>query len=362
MAAGGSRGPFYDLARGLAESNVANSTKKSLVWSLGRAIASASDFDFSSSGSDDIDKELADRWECVKPVLARALHGMPSSGAAKAKRNLALHHSGTPVRFSKLSGAAAKALQRGKATLEVCMVFWKQAASGPSIGNRAPLPRVPPFPFLPKTPGVRDVGIGTQKPRHRSCAVQCGGPPLTTTGDVALEGLGAQARASPAMFEKQTADNAGKAKKPADSRAELEDTKTQREADEKIFAETKATCKANANERQRPDEKEEIIDVPVKEKKRDKFYWARVKHSIDGVWYSGRVQDIEMGATTKEKLYKVLYDDGDLQHLTLPEVQKATEELEAERRNRILKSDKRHVRGKESVWLASPDKGEGRQA
>ena len=83
-------------------------------------------------------------------------------------------------------------------------------------------------------------------------------------------------------------------------------------------------------------EKEEIIGVPVKEKKRDKFYWARVKHYFDGGWDPGRVQDIEMGATTKEKLYKVLYDDGDLQHLTLPEVKKAAEVMEAERRNRIL--------------------------
>ena len=70
---------------------------------------------------------------------------------------------------------------------------------------------------------------------------------------------------------------------------------------------------------------EELIGVPVNEKKRVKFYWARVKHYSGGAWYPGRVQDIEMGATTKEKLYKVLYDDGDLHYLTLPEVKKAAE-------------------------------------
>ena len=32
-----------------------------------------------------------------------------------------------------------------------------------------------------------------------------------------------------------------------------------------------------------------------------------------------------MGATTKEKLYKILFDDGDLLHLTLPEVKEAYE-------------------------------------
>jgi hypothetical protein len=51
-----------------------------------------------------------------------------------------------------------------------------------------------------------------------------------------------------ATLEKQTSDNAEKTKKLADSRAELDDTKTQLEADEKFFAETKASCKAKANE------------------------------------------------------------------------------------------------------------------
>ena len=65
---------------------------------------------------------------------------------------------------------------------------------------------------------------------------------------------------------------------------------------------------------------EEIIDVSEFEKYRDKFYRARVKRKVDGAWLSGIVQNIEMEATTKEKLYMLRYDDGDLEHLTLPEV------------------------------------------
>merc|ERR1719174_3045945 len=78
------------------------------------------------------------------------------------------------------------------------------------------------------------------------------------------------------------------------------------------------------------EEEEEIIDVPEDEKNRDKFYQARVKRNVDGVWFSGIVQDIEMGATTKEKLYRLRYDDGDLEHLTLPEVKEAAEAYEKE--------------------------------
>jgi len=51
-----------------------------------------------------------------------------------------------------------------------------------------------------------------------------------------------------ATLEKQTADNAEKTQKLADSRAELDDTKAQLEADEKFFAETKASCKSKAGE------------------------------------------------------------------------------------------------------------------
>jgi len=51
-----------------------------------------------------------------------------------------------------------------------------------------------------------------------------------------------------ATLEKQTGDEAEKTQKLADSRAELDDTKAQLEADEKFFAETKASCKSKAGE------------------------------------------------------------------------------------------------------------------
>jgi len=51
-----------------------------------------------------------------------------------------------------------------------------------------------------------------------------------------------------AALAKQTEDNAEKAKQMADDRTELDATKAQLEADEKFFAETKASCKAKASE------------------------------------------------------------------------------------------------------------------
>ena len=49
------------------------------------------------------------------------------------------------------------------------------------------------------------------------------------------------------------------------------------------------------------------------------------------MWFSGRVQDIEMGATTKENVYRVRYGDGDLHHVTLPEVKEAPEAYKGSR-------------------------------
>ena len=70
--------------------------------------------------------------------------------------------------------------------------------------------------------------------------------------------------------------------------------------------------------------KEDIVDMQEVEKNRDNFFKARVRRKVDGVWFSGTVIDIEFGATTMEKLYKLRYDDRDLQHLTLPGVKEAS--------------------------------------
>ena len=71
--------------------------------------------------------------------------------------------------------------------------------------------------------------------------------------------------------------------------------------------------------------KEDIIDVPEIVKNRDKYFRARVKRNVDGEWFSGTVLDIERGATSKEKLCKLRYDDGDWQHLIYSEVKEASE-------------------------------------
>mmetsp|Transcript_24558 Transcript_24558/g.70055 ORF Transcript_24558/g.70055 Transcript_24558/m.70055 type:complete len:175 (+) Transcript_24558:64-588(+) len=66
---------------------------------------------------------------------------------------------------------------------------------------------------------------------------------------------------------------------------------------------------------------EELEDVPEEEKAKDPLRNASIKRTgDDGAPLEGKVVDIEQGQLTKERLYRIVYTDGDLQHMTAEEV------------------------------------------
>lgn len=69
-----------------------------------------------------------------------------------------------------------------------------------------------------------------------------------------------------------------------------------------------------------PDFDEELDDIPEAEKAKDPLRHARIKRVIDGQVFIGHVEDLEIGKRTRHVLYRIKYDDGDLEHLRREEV------------------------------------------
>eukprot|EP00421_Protoceratium_reticulatum_P064010 CAMPEP_0168409666 /NCGR_PEP_ID=MMETSP0228-20121227/27301_1 /TAXON_ID=133427 /ORGANISM="Protoceratium reticulatum, Strain CCCM 535 (=CCMP 1889)" /LENGTH=187 /DNA_ID=CAMNT_0008423385 /DNA_START=56 /DNA_END=616 /DNA_ORIENTATION=+ len=65
---------------------------------------------------------------------------------------------------------------------------------------------------------------------------------------------------------------------------------------------------------------EELEDLPELEKQADPLRHARIARTVDGTEYEGEVEDIECGKVTRERLYRIKYTDGDLEHLTAAQV------------------------------------------
>jgi len=62
---------------------------------------------------------------------------------------------------------------------------------------------------------------------------------------------------------------------------------------------------------------EELVDLPEAEKEADPLRRARIRRDIGGQEYCGWVEDIEVGKVTGERLYRVRYEDEDLEHYPL---------------------------------------------
>ena len=60
---------------------------------------------------------------------------------------------------------------------------------------------------------------------------------------------------------------------------------------------------------------ESLEDIPMDEMLADPMYLAKVSCGL----FNGEVEHIEQGTVTKERLYRVLYDDGDMEHFTAEE-------------------------------------------
>ena len=61
---------------------------------------------------------------------------------------------------------------------------------------------------------------------------------------------------------------------------------------------------------------EYVEAIPQNDKESDPFFNCRIRK--DG--FGGKVDDIEQGAISKERLYRIRYDDGDMEHLDADEM------------------------------------------
>ncbi|CAE7191479.1 unnamed protein product [Symbiodinium sp. CCMP2456] len=78
------------------------------------------------------------------------------------------------------------------------------------------------------------------------------------------------------------------------------------------------------------DVEEELEDLPAAEKELDPLRNARIRREVNGRAFTGCVEDIEQGKVTHERLYRIKYEDGDLEHLTAEQVREMTLEDDEE--------------------------------
>eukprot|EP00425_Heterocapsa_triquetra_P042303 CAMPEP_0195087826 /NCGR_PEP_ID=MMETSP0448-20130528/27560_1 /TAXON_ID=66468 /ORGANISM="Heterocapsa triquestra, Strain CCMP 448" /LENGTH=103 /DNA_ID=CAMNT_0040121419 /DNA_START=86 /DNA_END=394 /DNA_ORIENTATION=- len=70
------------------------------------------------------------------------------------------------------------------------------------------------------------------------------------------------------------------------------------------------------------EEDEELEDMPEAEKEKDPLHKARICREVGGETFRGEVEDMEVGSVSREVLYRIRYDDGDLEHYTADMVRK----------------------------------------
>ena len=78
--------------------------------------------------------------------------------------------------------------------------------------------------------------------------------------------------------------------------------------------------KEQTHEAESSGEEEELVEVPGEEAALDSFFLASIRRKIGGVWYRGVVDGIEVDPRSMERLYRIRYDDGDLEHMTKAQV------------------------------------------
>eukprot|EP00419_Tripos_fusus_P024551 CAMPEP_0172720204 /NCGR_PEP_ID=MMETSP1074-20121228/76393_1 /TAXON_ID=2916 /ORGANISM="Ceratium fusus, Strain PA161109" /LENGTH=165 /DNA_ID=CAMNT_0013545677 /DNA_START=57 /DNA_END=554 /DNA_ORIENTATION=+ len=69
------------------------------------------------------------------------------------------------------------------------------------------------------------------------------------------------------------------------------------------------------------EEAEELEDMPPAEKEGDPLMGVRIRRAVEGTVFDAIVEEIERGKITGERLYRVKYSDGDLEHLTAKQVE-----------------------------------------
>eukprot|EP00419_Tripos_fusus_P006482 CAMPEP_0172693504 /NCGR_PEP_ID=MMETSP1074-20121228/26038_1 /TAXON_ID=2916 /ORGANISM="Ceratium fusus, Strain PA161109" /LENGTH=189 /DNA_ID=CAMNT_0013513881 /DNA_START=29 /DNA_END=595 /DNA_ORIENTATION=- len=70
------------------------------------------------------------------------------------------------------------------------------------------------------------------------------------------------------------------------------------------------------------EDSEELEDVPADEKEGDPLLGVQIRRTVpDGQVFEATVEEIERGKISGERLYRIRYSDGDLEHLSAPEVE-----------------------------------------
>lgn len=77
------------------------------------------------------------------------------------------------------------------------------------------------------------------------------------------------------------------------------------------------------------EEEEELEDLPPAEKQSDPYFQQKIKRIVDGTTFTGTVEDIEVGKVSRERLYRIRYEDGDLEHLTEKDVKEGRQAAQA---------------------------------
>ena len=72
------------------------------------------------------------------------------------------------------------------------------------------------------------------------------------------------------------------------------------------------------------DDDEELEDLPQSEKNSDPWLHTIVFREIDGITYQAIVEDIDVGTRSKAKLYRLRYEDGDLEHVDSEDIHPRT--------------------------------------
>eukprot|EP00930_Biecheleria_cincta_P046992 TRINITY_DN32503_c0_g1_i1.p2 TRINITY_DN32503_c0_g1~~TRINITY_DN32503_c0_g1_i1.p2 ORF type:complete len:163 (+),score=74.44 TRINITY_DN32503_c0_g1_i1:71-559(+) len=75
---------------------------------------------------------------------------------------------------------------------------------------------------------------------------------------------------------------------------------------------------------------EELEDLPEPQKQADPLRNAKIQRMVEGKTFVGQVEEIEQGKLTKDRLYRIKYEDGDLEHLTAEQVKEMMVEEEEE--------------------------------
>ena len=70
------------------------------------------------------------------------------------------------------------------------------------------------------------------------------------------------------------------------------------------------------------EEEEELEDLPSAAKQADRYFQRRILRMVGGMIFTGQGEDIEVGKASQERLYRIRYEDGDLEHLSAKEVAK----------------------------------------